>query len=351
MPRSRAARLSAALVVSCVVCVAVFAVAAAQPPPGPPGQLAKNGPIVFQRSDPQLRKGRLYTIKPNGSDLRPLTKPGRNQDIDSQADWSSDGTQILFRRFTNFGKPSERADLLVVRADGTDLHTLTSDCVRACLGSEEGEFSPDGREIAFIRAFGPISKGGLPRILGLFLMSADGSNVRQLTQLTPNSGTEDHNPSWSPDGRQIVFMRVRQRDNRSSLHVIDRDGRNLRLLRRMPRNRPGAGEAHWSPDGKLILYSTICFFGDCGPSTPRTGSQLFTISPDGTGNRRLTHVRGNAYNGDWSPDGKKIVLARNPRGGPFGDLWTMNADGTGMRRIMHRLRLDAHNPNWGPANR
>jgi TolB protein len=119
----------------------------------------------------------------------------------------------------------------------------------------------------------------------------------------------------------------------------------------MPRNRPGAGEAHWSPDGKLILYSTICFFGDCGPSTPRTGSQLFTIRPDGTANRRLTHVRGNAYNGDWSPDGKKIVLARNPRGGPFGDLWTMNADGTGMRRITHRLRLDAHNPNWGPPNR
>jgi TolB protein len=354
MARSRAGQLRLVVAVGLAIFVAVLAVAAAQVPPGTAGASA-NDRIVFQRVDPQLRKVRLYTVRPDGTDLRGLTRPGRNEDIDSQPDWSPDGTKVLFRRFTNPGKRSERTDLYVVNRNGRGLRNLTSGCTRPCLGSEEGEWSPDAREIAFTRAIGPIPENGPPPIVGLFVMNADGSNVRQITQLTPNSGTEDHNPSWSPDGRQIVFMRVNQGGrppDTSAIYVVDRDGANARLVRRMPRHRPGAGEAHWSPDGRLILYSTTCFFGGgCPPSTPPTGAQLFTVRPDGTGTRRLTRVRGNAYNGDWSPDGRKIVLARNPRQGPVGDLWTMNADGTGMRRITRKLRLDAHNPNWGPRPR
>src|SRR5918995_1831224 len=242
MARSGVGRLPSVVVVALVAFAAVLAVAVAHAPSGTGGASA-NGRIVFQRVDPELRKVRLYTVRPNGTDLRALTRPGRNEDIDSQPDWSPDGTKILFRRFTNPGRRTERTDLYVIDRNGRGLRNLTPGCVQPCLGSEEGEWSPDGRQIAFVRAIGPIPEDGPPPIVGLFLMNADGSNVRQITQLTPNSGTEDHNPSWSPDGRQIVFMRVRQGGrppDTSAIYVVDSDGANLRLIRRMPPHRPGA---------------------------------------------------------------------------------------------------------------
>jgi TolB protein len=179
-------------------------------------------------------------------------------------------------------------------------------------------------------------------------MNADGSGVRQVTQLEPGSGTEDHAPAWSPDGRRIAFMRANNTarpENASAIYTVEADGSNERLLRRMPPEWPGAGAPDWSPDGSRILFQTYCYFGNCGQAP--TGAQLFTIDPNGGQLRQLTHLPGNSYNGAWSPDGKKIVFARNQAVGPEGDVHTMNADGTRVRRVTHTPELDAHAPDWG----
>jgi TolB protein len=149
---------------------------------------------VFSRLDPETQQVRLYTVRPDGSGLRVLTFSPEADD--SQADWSPDGRKVAFRCFFNFGEPNERTDVVVVNRDGTGERNLTQDsCVGDCLGSEEPAWSPNGRKIAFGRAFGPFSEEGFPATVGLFVMDADGSHVRQLTQLTPNSGTEDHYPT------------------------------------------------------------------------------------------------------------------------------------------------------------
>lgn len=243
--------------------------------------------------------------------------------------------------------------MLVVNRDGTELRNLTRrGCTGDCLGYSEPAWSPDGREIAVMGAVGPLPADGPPPVVGIFVMDADGSNVRQLTQLQPNSGTEDHQPTWSPDGRRIAFMRSNNTidpENASSIYVIDADGGHLELVRRMPRKWPGAGAPDWSPDGKRLLFSTFCWFGPCGQ--PPTGAQLFTLKPNGEGLRRVTHLAGNSYNAGWSPDGKKIVFAHHRRLGPEGDIYTINADGTGVRRLSHRPKLDAHRPDWGRGSR
>jgi hypothetical protein len=56
-------------------------------------------------------------------------------------------------------------------------------------------WSPDGRRISFERRLGPLPVVGPPLVEGIFVMDADGSNLRQLTQLEPNSGSEDHMPT------------------------------------------------------------------------------------------------------------------------------------------------------------
>ena len=316
------------------------------------GHAPKNGRIVFSRLDPDTQRVRLYTVRPNGSGLQVLTASPEADD--SQADWSPNGRKVAFRRFLNVGEPNERVDVVVVNRDGTHERNLTQgSCVGDCLGSEEPAWSPDGRKIAFVRAFGPFSDEGFPATVGLFVMDANGSNVRQLTQLTPNSGTEDHFPAWSPDGRRIAFLRWNgtvEPPNASAIYSVRADGGQVRLLRRIPPRFPGGGTADWSPDGRRILFTTYCFYGGCGG--PATGAQLFTMNPDGGQLRQVTHVAGNAYQPGWSPDGTKIVFTRNRVADGPSDIFTINADGSKLRRLTRAATPDlfADYPDWGPRD-
>jgi hypothetical protein len=56
-------------------------------------------------------------------------------------------------------------------------------------------WSPDGRRISSVRRLGPLPVAGPPLVEEIFVMDADGSKLRQLTQLEPNSGSEDHMPT------------------------------------------------------------------------------------------------------------------------------------------------------------
>src|SRR4029450_7227783 len=64
-------------------------------------------------------------------------------------------------------------------------------------------------------------------------------------------------PSWSPDGRQLVFSGGK--GGLTDLYIVDRDGRNLR---RLTNDRNGDNQPQWSPDGR-----TIAFVSDRGPQT------------------------------------------------------------------------------------
>ena len=117
--------------------------------------------------------------------------------------WSPDGHRIAFSSL-------DQRQIYVINVDGTNLRELTPETDIPHSHNRSPAWSPDGQQIAFSSSRNETG--------GIFLMDADGGNVRELT----NGG--EGSPSWSPDGSQIAFSVV------GYIGVIDVDGNNLKLL-------------------------------------------------------------------------------------------------------------------------
>ena len=198
--------------------------------------------------------------------------------------WSPDCTRIAY--------VDEEAALWTIKLDGTGATKLTS----GWRGGQEADspaWSPNGRQIAFVRDADHLAHD--EPILHLFVIDADGSGERQLTE----GDVRDLSPTWSPDGEQIVFSRLNLEtdpglstyNNRDEyLVIIDADGSNELAL---TRGGTAEDEPSWSPHGELIAYSS--------------GSDLWVMRPDGTYPKPIAvpHSAGNGFS--WSPDSSNIA--------------------------------------------
>ena len=98
-------------------------------------------------------------------------------------------------------------------------------------------------------------KGGLTRGSSLYLMDADGSNLRRLTE--GGDDIVDKRPSFCPDGRTVVFQSSRAPNSLNTLYMwtVPTDG--SRPPRKVPLNgNPWVGRPRYSVDGKEIFFFT-----------------------------------------------------------------------------------------------
>jgi TolB protein len=85
----------------------------------------------------------------------------------------------------------------------------------------------------------------------------------------------------------------------------------------------GGGATVPGPNGLIVFRSD-----------ESQGSQIFTIGPDGTGQRQLTNLPGDAFLPHWSPESNRIVFEFDPAdvvGNDFCNIATMNRTGGGLR--------------------
>jgi TolB protein len=110
---------------------------------------------------------------------------------------------------------------------------------------------------------------------------------------------------------------------------------------------PG-GVAHASPGP---VNGRIAFSTGFDELEPGPVSNIFTINPDGTGRRQLTHVpQGtHALHPDYSPDGRRILFTNDTTGD--WQIWVMWADGTHQRRLLRDPGSDDLDPSWSPDGR
>ena len=168
--------------------------------------------------------------------------------------------------------------------------------------------------------------------LNIFVMDADGSNVRQLTNLPGFNGYA----AWSPDGKRIAFTVNPEKENFGArILVMNTDGSNQTLVTNFSSWLP-----HWSPDSKQLVMESDRDAATAGVS------EIYVVGADGSNPVRLTNAPTSIdAMPRWSPDGKRIAFWSNRDGNP--EIYLMNADGSNVTRLTNNSANDDR-PIWSP---
>ncbi len=147
-----------------------------------------------------------------------------------------------------------------------------------------------------------------------------------------------YSPAWAPDSRTIAFESNRQ--GSFSIYTIDRDGTHLRRL--TPAGRD-ASQPSWSPDGRELVFGWKNESGE--------GSQLYLTDRLGGHLRQLTNGSGNHFYASFAPDGKMIVFGnQDPRNRAVYYVGVVAADGSGYRILTDSTSSSA-GPHWAQSGR
>lgn len=297
------------------------------------------GRILFVRYlTPDRSAAAIFSVAPDGSAERQVTRPPDGA-TDGAAGWSPSGDRFAFTRCRIV------CALWTARPDGSAPHALSRACDKPpprCDERSEPSFSPDGRRIAFGRAWGRI-RDDIETIqyADIYTSSATGGDLRRLTHFPAYSG-DANGAAWSPDGKRLVFNRttssISKPPNRHAVFVINADGSALRRL--TPWRLNGGDGPDWSPDGSRILFRAIA--AEEGPS-----GDLYTVNPDGTNLTRLTRQsdKGGVLSASFSPDGKWVAFGRpGTQGEP--DVFVMHTPNGAPQAVTRTPHWDS-GPEWG----
>jgi Tol biopolymer transport system component len=206
---------------------------------------------------------------------------------------SPDGQWIVYS-----GQGPEHQDIFLQSVGGQTPFNLTEDSGADNL---QPAFSPNGERIAFRSS----REGG-----GLFVMGRTGEAVRRVTR-------EGFNPAWSPDGTRLVYsaesvgLNPLNWEGRSSIWVAEVEtGESHALV------EDEGVEPSWSPGGQRIAF--VSRLGD------RTQMDIVTIPVDGGEIVPVTTDPATDWGPVWSPDGRHLYFASDRSGSM--NLWRIAVD-------------------------
>jgi WD40-like Beta Propeller Repeat len=306
---------------------------------------------------------RIWFADPDGGNAHPLFP--ESEDRLSVVDVSGSGDAIVFAGPAEIdGRPIMAShlahlgpDVSVLPARVVSNVVLDEGCVGLCAYDSEFRFSPDGTRLAYVRA----SRRGEEDYATVIAVQHVASGQVVELDSTRQSGQDgyDESPVWSPDGSRILFARdskgIPSPDDRvggKAIFLVNADGSDLRQLTPTElSSRDGA----WSPDGETIAFTSAVAWLGVDPVTGKRDmfnedSDVYTIRADGSDLRRLTTFAPNRVDrgtpiqqGDhvegWTRD-RRVVFSIVRWAGEAGDsttlppeLWVMDADGANATQV------------------
>lgn len=287
-----------------------------------------NGRIAFVAPVNDWHSMEIATVNPDGSDVQTLVgaeKLGKGNSIWG-LDWSPDGHWLAF---ANRDWPG--SGIWLVRADGSDLHSIVEPGTveDPAPYASSPTWSPDGTHIAYLASD------------GITIIERDGSNPQRIEPHLKNIGGID----WSPDGSRFTFVGDGANlTQRWDIYTMNVDGSELTNLTHDDHINL---DPSWSPDGSQILFRSrrsgdeegIHHEGEPAPD------EIYAMNPDGTEITRLTNNDGIDQSPRWSPDGSQITYDCQDMGIDVpSTICIVNADGTGFTK----LNAEGAWPAWQP---
>lgn len=269
----------------------------------PAGASAAGGAIVFSKVTedhreykegdkvlpPKAPEGGLFAVKDHH--LNQLTENAE----DTEPSFSADGHSIAFIR---------GGDVFAIRADGSGEKRLTS-------GAELDSrplISPNARLVLFERR----TAAGGPR--DLYTVSVNGGSPHKIAA----SAGDEHEASFSPDGRTIAFVRTSAvgTGTNDDIYTVRPSGAKLRRLTK------SAGVDEYAPN---VLNATIVFSRGKNVEGPSAYADIYKMALDGRKPTKLIAGAGSAYVEDVTANGRTILFRRDQ------GLWVKHLGGKGRK--------------------
>ena len=245
---------------------------------------------------------------------------------------------------TPLGPASPIAVALRVGGTSSDLHALgfrdgdpAEDLELSSLDPEDPSWSPDGKKIVFAS-----TTAGSGYDTDLFVLDVESGNVTRITNLNTTTGEFAQQPAWSPLGDEIAFVLAPPRISGSDvarIAIVDVAGGSIE-----PFSDPASvRDAHptWSPDGERIAFSR--------GSTIMVGTRAKPLE------ETLLHQKhppDAIHEPAWSPDGTQILFTSVGFGEAWSRVWALSLDSGGAHQLTdegaHAFDVNHQSPAWAP---
>ena len=265
--------------------------------------------IVFisEKGDEKNKIKRLAIMDQDGANFKFLTT-GDELILSPRFDMKSQ--RITFMSYKSRKNPPKVYVL--------DLETGNQDLIGDMAGMTFApNFSPDNNHVIM-----SLAKRGTTNIYEIDL------NTKIKKELTNIPGSIDTSPSYSPDGKNILFNSDRG-GRKTQVYIMDRDGANVKKIS----NGEGSYRTPiWSPDGKWIAFTKILL----------GNFYIGIMKPDGS-NKRLLTSSWFEEGPSWAPNSRTIIFGRQKRDGS-NKIYAIDIDGNNERLIY--TPTDGSQPSW-----
>jgi WD40 repeat protein len=263
----------------------------------------------------------VYTCQVQGDEICVINADGsgwqRLTNLPSASNYASpspDGESVVF-----VGRQTGNAEIYELNLNTGVIKQLSQ--FKMDVGSPE--ISPDNKLIVF--TYRPNNNSAR-----LWIMNRDGSDPHEFYR---SRTQESHDPTWSPDGTQILFAMGKGENNK--LYIIGFDGRDPQVVSDTIDTR---GRSDWS------LLDLISF--DMGDPLLH---DVYTMNIEGNNLKKFSNGN-NSQGASFSPDGKWIAFTAYAnlanRDLNSCEIYIMRVDGTDLRRLTENNYCD-YQPRWG----